>query len=169
MAALDQPFQRGHGERGRAEEGQAHSGGSVPLAGALHLADLALEKIALERADVANVEPAVQVIGLVQEGARQQVLAGRFKRLALGILRADGDALGAAHLLAETGNAEAALLAHLLAFDFDDGGVDEDELVLRALAVRDIDDGDLRGKPICGAARPTPLAAYIDSNISARN
>src|ERR1035438_1332350 len=63
-----------------------------------------------------------------------------------GILRADGDALGAAHLLAETGNAEAAFFAHLLAFDLDDGGVDEDELILRALAVRDIDDGDLPGK-----------------------
>ena len=110
------------------------------------LADLALQKIALERADVGDVEPAVQVIGLVLEGARQQILAGLFKRLALGILRADGDAFGAPHLLAETGNAQAALFAHLLAFDLDDGGVDQDQLVFRPFAVRDIDDGNLPRK-----------------------
>ena len=69
------------------------------------------------------------MIGLVQEGAREQVLAGLFELLAFGILRNHGGALGALHLLAETGNAETTLLPHLLAFDMQDLGVDEDQFL----------------------------------------
>ena len=68
-----------------------------------------------------DVEPAVEVIGLVQEGARQQIFAGLLEHLALGVLRADGHRAPAPHLLAEARNAEAALFAFLLAFDLDDG------------------------------------------------
>ena len=60
------------------------------------------------------------MIGLVQERARQQVFAGHFELLALGVLRADGHALGAPHLLAEAGDAQAAFFAFLLAFDVHD-------------------------------------------------
>ena len=56
----------------------------------------------------------------MQKGARQQVLAGLFEGLALDVLRAHGDAFAAPHLLAKTGDAQAAFLAHLLALDVQD-------------------------------------------------
>ena len=61
----------------------------APVPGALQLLDLALHQVALQRADVGDVEPAVEVIGLVQERARQQIFAGLLELLALRVLRAD--------------------------------------------------------------------------------
>src|ERR1051326_7611833 len=116
---------------------------SAPLAGALQLLDFALHQVAFEGADVADVELAIEVIGLVQEGARQQVLAGFFKLFSLGVLGAYGDAFAPAHLFAEAGYAEAAFLAILFALHVDDGGIDENEFLFRALAVGTVDDGDL--------------------------
>ena len=94
----------------------------------------------------------------MQEGARQQVFAGHLELLALGVLRPHGDALAAPHLLAKPGNAQAALLALLLAFHVHDLGVDEHELLCRVLAVRDSrSPRSCCATPICGAARPTPF------------
>ena len=160
----------GTANAGRAEEDQAHGDAQLHSPAFASLRIFAADQVALERADVGDVEPAVEVIGLVQEGARQQVLAGHLEELALDVLRAHGDALGAPHLLAEAGNAEAAFLALLLAFHLDDLRVDEDQLRRRVLAVGRIDHRDLPAEmPICGAASPTPLAAYIDSNMSSIN
>src|SRR5512142_172987 len=90
-------------------------GVSGPLPGFLQFLDLALDQVALQRAEMRNVEPAVEVIGLGQQGARQQILAGDFVLFALRVLRPRRDFPAAAHLLANFGNAEAALFAFLLA------------------------------------------------------
>ena len=66
----------------------------LPFSGFHHLADFALHQVALQGADVADVELAVQVIGLVQEGAGQQLFAGFFVDLAVDVLGADGDFVG---------------------------------------------------------------------------
>jgi len=44
--------------------------------------DLAFDQVALQGADVRNVELAVQVIGLMEEGSRQQVFSSVLKKLA---------------------------------------------------------------------------------------
>src|SRR2546429_6117844 len=47
------------------------------------------DQVALERGDVADIQLAVQVIGLMQERAGQQILAGLLKYFAHGVLRPD--------------------------------------------------------------------------------
>src|SRR5664279_5844498 len=54
---------------------------ALPFAQFNELADLALHQVALERADVTDVELPVEVIGLVQQRARQQLFARDFKGL----------------------------------------------------------------------------------------
>src|SRR5690242_3067732 len=99
--------------------------GLVPIPSALELLDLALHQIALQRADMGDVQSAVQVIGLVEQRAREKILAGVLELLALDVLRADGDALPSANLLAKSRNAETALFAVLAPFDGDDLWVDD--------------------------------------------
>ena len=134
---LDQLFQRRDGECGSAAENEIErsrhqtsgpqtsdrelracrtclsrptpdTGSSLPLSRFHQLADLALHQVALQRADVADVQLAVQVIGLMQEGARQQIFAGLLEPLAVHVLRADGHLARARHRLAKFGNAQAA-------------------------------------------------------------
>ena len=50
---------------------------ALPFALLHQLADLALHQVALQRADVADVELAVEVVGFVQQRARQQFFAAR--------------------------------------------------------------------------------------------
>src|SRR4051794_38143046 len=88
---------------------------SCPLAGAYQLFDLALDQVTLERAHMANKQPAVQVVNLMQKGAGEQVIAGFFKPVSFHILRADGYDIGARHVLAKVGQAQAAFLPLLLA------------------------------------------------------
>src|SRR6516164_11313683 len=64
---------------------------ALPFAGLHHLADLALEHVALQRTDVADVELSVEVIGFVKQGSRQQLLAGDFDLLTFKILGTGGD------------------------------------------------------------------------------
>ena len=45
-------------------------------------------------------------------------------------------------------------------------GIDEDDLLVGILFEAAVDHGERCEMPICGAARPMPCAAYIDSNIS---
>src|SRR5574341_2371479 len=61
-------------------------GQSLPLTGASQLPDFTLDEVALERADVADEELAVQVVGLMQEGAGQQVFAGVLESLSVHVL-----------------------------------------------------------------------------------
>src|SRR5215472_5617880 len=53
--------------------------GGLPLAGLLHLANLAQDEVALEGAHAAEEEYAVQVVDLVLEGTRQQLGAFKFE------------------------------------------------------------------------------------------
>ena len=61
----------------------------LPLSRFHQLADLALHEVSLERADVADVEFAIQMIGFVQKSAGQQIVAGLFEPLPIHILRPD--------------------------------------------------------------------------------
>src|SRR5262249_4714683 len=90
--------------------------GAAPLAGFLQLLDLALDQVALERAQMADEEATVKVIDLMLESAGEQVVARHFEGLAGYILRADGDALGASHVLSKVGQREAAFLSGLRTF-----------------------------------------------------
>src|SRR5229473_5161493 len=63
---------------------------SCPLAGAYQLFDFALDQVTLERAHVADKEPAVQMVGFMQESAGEQVVTGLFKPVPFHILSADG-------------------------------------------------------------------------------
>src|ERR1035437_3098294 len=72
-----------------------------PLAGFLQLPHLAPDQIAFQRADVADEQFPVEVIGLMQESARQQFIARHLELLALGVPGADGHFQRAHHLFAE--------------------------------------------------------------------
>src|SRR5450759_2709791 len=74
---------------------------ALPFTQFNELADLALHQVALERADVADVKLSVEVVGLVQQSARQQLLARDLKRLALQVLRPGSDFARTSHLLAK--------------------------------------------------------------------
>src|SRR5437899_8414217 len=86
---------------------------SFPLAGTHHFPDFSFHDVALQRADVADVKPALQVLGFVQEGAGQKSLADCLEPLALEILSADGDHVGPSHGLAELRQAETSFAAAL--------------------------------------------------------
>src|SRR5260370_14345440 len=100
----------------------------LPLSRLHQFLDLALDEVALERADVRDVELAVQVIGLVQEGARQQLFSGVLEKLSAQILRAYRNGLGARDLLAKFGNAQAAFAAPLAALFANDYRIDQNQL-----------------------------------------
>src|SRR5260370_17382659 len=113
-----------------------------PLSRLHQFLDLALDEVALERADVRDVELAVQVIGLVQEGARQQLFSGVLEKLSAQILRAYRNGLGARDLLAKFGNAQAAFAAPLAALFANDYRIDQNQLGARVFLEGHIDDGD---------------------------
>src|ERR1035441_8630207 len=101
--------------RGRAAQTRGSAPQALlPFARALLLLDFSLDEIAFERADVGDVEAPMQVLGLVDQSARQQVFAGDLKRFTLGVLGARRDQPATPYLLAEAGDGEAALFAHLL-------------------------------------------------------
>src|SRR5215469_16901676 len=77
----------------------------LPFAGFHQLADLALEHVALQRTEVADVQLSVEVIGFVKQGSRQQLLAGDFERLALEILGVGGDFARPSNLFPKLGDA----------------------------------------------------------------
>jgi hypothetical protein len=67
----------------------------LPLSRLDQLANFALDQVTLERADVINVELAVEVIGFVLKGARQQVVTSLLENLPGHVLRPDRNFLGA--------------------------------------------------------------------------
>src|ERR1019366_7121307 len=97
---------------------------SFPLAGFLQLANLAPDQVALQGADVADVQLAVEVIGLMQKGARQEVVTSHLELFAFGVLGDHDDFERAHHLFAERRQAQAALFAFLRAFGLHDLRVD---------------------------------------------
>src|SRR6266853_4675516 len=81
---------------------------SLPLSRFHQFADFPFHQIAFQSTDVADIKLAVQVIGLMQEGARQQIFSSLLEPLAVHVLCANGDLACSRHWFAELGNAEAA-------------------------------------------------------------
>src|ERR1035441_1499881 len=115
----------------------------APVPGALQLLDLALHQVALQRADVGDVQLPVEVIGFVQQRARQQIFGGLLEHFAPRVPRPYGDAAAPLHLLPESGDTQAAFFALLLAIDLHDRRVDQHHLVFGLLAIGDVNYGDL--------------------------
>src|SRR5271168_3998529 len=99
----------------------------LPLAGLHQFTDFALKQVALQRADVADVQFAIKVIGFMQKGARQQFLAGFFIPLSSLVLRPDSYSVRPRDLFAKIGNAEATFASGLLAFLVNDFRISQDE------------------------------------------
>src|SRR5208283_2133577 len=81
---------------------------ALPFALLHQLADFAFEHVAFQRADVVDVELAIEMIGFMQQRACQQFLSAHFNGLAFEVLRAHGDVTGARYFLAKFRQAEAA-------------------------------------------------------------
>jgi hypothetical protein len=116
----------------------------LPFSRFNHLADFALDQVALEGADVADIELAVEMIGFVLKGAGQQILASLFEKLPVQVLGSDGDYFGAIHILAEVGNAEASFALRVAAFLVNDLGIHEDDLRVGVLFKGYVHDGDAK-------------------------
>jgi hypothetical protein len=114
----------------------------LPFSCLNHFADFALDQVTFERADVADIQLAVQVIGFVLEGTSQQVFPSVLEDLPSQILGADGHHLRATHIFAEFRNAEAAFTLRVAALLMDDFGIDEDDLGVGVLFERDVNHGD---------------------------
>src|SRR5271155_2626196 len=111
----------------------------LPVAGFFQLADLALDQIAFQKAQMSDEEGPVEMVDLVAEGAGKQSFAAHLELSSGGVLRADGDVRGASYIASEAGNRKAALLFALLAFRVDDFGVRADDLRFGILAVANVD------------------------------
>src|ERR1035437_1224745 len=122
----------------------------LPLPILDQLADLPLDEVALERAEMRNEKVPAEVIRLMTEGARQQPFALHGEWSALGVLRANGGLVGPGDRLAKTRNAQAAFLLALLPFRGDDRRVNDNVLGFGVFADAAIDhrdaprDADLR-------------------------
>src|SRR5258708_2840686 len=79
----------------------------LPLSRLDEFANLALDQVAFQRADVTDVEFAVQVIGFVLKGPCQQIFAGFLEDLSRCILRAYCNYLRTAYIFAKVRNAKA--------------------------------------------------------------
>src|SRR6266700_8166847 len=99
----------------------------LPFSRFHHFADFAFHQVALEGADVADVELPVQMIGLVEEGTGEQLFSSFFVDFAMDVLSADGDSVGARDVLAEIWNAEASFTLGMAAFSVNNFGFDEDK------------------------------------------
>jgi hypothetical protein len=80
------------------------------------------------------------MVGLMQERAGQQFLAGFFVPFSIHVLGADGDLVGAGHVFAKIGDAEAALTLRLFTFSVNDLGIGEHQLLARIFFEADVDD-----------------------------
>src|ERR1700722_8584037 len=108
--------------------------GALPLAFALCLANLAQRQVALQRAHTEDEQHAVEMIDLVLEAAREQLLAIHLEPLAKLVLRANPH-LGRTHnLLANVGKAEAPFFFVKPALAKGDFRIDEHQLLSRVLA-----------------------------------
>ena len=96
---------------------------------------------------MADVKLAVEVVGFVEQGAGQQLFAGFFEDLALSVLGAHCDFVGARDVLAEVWDAEAAFTLRVFAFGMNDLWIDEDQLGVGILFEGDVDDGDALADP----------------------
>src|SRR5271166_3872951 len=95
----------------------------LPVAGFFQLANLALDQIAFQQAQVSDEEGPLEMVDLMAEGAGEQSFAAHFEFSSGRVLRTNGDVRGASDVSSEAGNREAAFLFALLAFRVDDFGV----------------------------------------------
>src|SRR5438876_1054969 len=93
---------------------------SGPFSRLGELPDLAADEITLERGDVGDVELAVQMIGLMQERAGEEIFTGLLEGFTLDVLSPNRHTFGARDFFPEGRDTEAAFFALLLAFDVDD-------------------------------------------------
>src|ERR1017187_2054344 len=114
----------------------------LPFSGFHQFADFAFHQVALEGADVADVELAVEVIGLVQEGTGQEFFPGFFIELAVNVLGANRDFVGTRYVLAKIGDAEASFALGVAALRVNNFGIDEDEFGAGIFLEGNVDDGD---------------------------
>ncbi len=129
VPAADDSFERGHGELRRSAEDQLQAGSArlrlafsdhvagrrSPLAVLLHLADLAQTSSRFRRLMRSMNSTPFKVVDLVQQRARQQLLAFDLEPLAMLVLRLHLHPCRAVHLLANIRQAEAAFFLDLLA------------------------------------------------------
>src|SRR6516225_5426417 len=120
---------------------------SLPLSRLLQFLHFAQDQIAFQPAEVANIEPAVQVIDFVLEGSRQQPFTLGFKPIAVYVLSADLYLTRTSYVLAKFRDAEAAFGFALLPFLVDDLRVCDHQLLCRILFKADIDNGQPRRNP----------------------
>src|SRR5690348_1106518 len=116
----------------------------LPFAGFGQFADFALDKIALERAEMIDEKNSVKVVDFMAEGAGEKTFTFHLKFLAGGVLGADGDVERTQNISAKTRDGEAALLLALLAFGVENDGIGEDELGFGIFARSDVDDGQIQ-------------------------
>src|SRR5579863_968937 len=89
---------------------------NLPLPSLDQLADLALDQIAFQRADMADVELAVQMFGFMQKSSGKQFLSGFLIPFSVHILGTNRHLAGPGHRLAKFGNAEAAFRLSVFTF-----------------------------------------------------
>src|SRR6266542_466862 len=118
----------------------ACDGISTPHAGLRQLLNLFQDPILLEPAEMIDEEIAVEMVGLVAEGAGHQPLAPHLALLAVAVEVTDLHALRPRHGLGEVGDRKTSLVLGDLTEALDDLGVDEDVELLGTLADGEVDD-----------------------------
>ena len=71
----------------------------LPFAGFHLFSDLAFHQVAFQRADVMDVQAAIEVVGFVHESAREQVFSCVLEEFTSHVLSTHGDTLWARRLL----------------------------------------------------------------------
>src|SRR5271154_977514 len=119
---------------------------ALPLAGFFQLANLALDHVALQHAQVSDEEDAVEVIDFVAKRARKQSFAAHFEFFARSVMRAYGHVLRPSNVRAKPRHGEASFFFALLPFGVNDFRIRADEFGLRILAVAHVDYGDAQAQ-----------------------
>jgi hypothetical protein len=112
----------------------------LPLPGFYEFLDLTLHQVALQSADVADVELSVEVIGFVKEGAGEKLLTGFFIPFAVDVLRTNRHILAAGHLFAKLWDGETTFTSSLTTLDMNDLGIRENEFGVGVFLKGDVDD-----------------------------
>jgi len=160
-------FEARHGKLGAAEKNGPHRP-SLRGVGRGSFGHCAVHQPAAQHAEMVDHELAIEMIGFVLNGDRQQPFGFELERLAVFVERFDRDPFGPIDILTDTGKREAALVEN----SFTLGG----EMISGLMKTRrslgsssSVATSTMNRRweiPSCGAANPTPGAAYIVSAIS---
>src|SRR5664279_398027 len=115
---------------------------ALPFTQLCELADLALDQVAFKRADMADIELAVEVVGLMQQGTCQQLFAGHLKAFALQVLGPSGDFPRTCDFLAKLRQTQASFVGGDPAFHVNNFRIDQHDLGLWIFLEGDVDDRD---------------------------